>query len=97
MLTYSGYYELGIDEVWKMIDEYFEFVHKNGYFEERRRQQEKYWMYETINEQLKRHFYTNPVIEEMLAAKKQMVLSARQSSFVAASDVLDYYFKNVKI
>lgn len=97
VLTYSGYYELGIDEVWKMIDEYFEFVHKNGYFEERRRQQEKYWMYETINEQLKRHFYTNPVIEEMLAAKKQMVLSARQSSFVAASDVLDYYFKNVKI
>ena len=96
-LTYSGYYELGIDEVWKMIDEYFEFVHKNGYFEERRRQQEKYWMYETINEQLKRHFYTNPVIEEMLAAKKQMVLSARQSSFVAASDVLDYYFKNIKI
>ena len=97
VLTYSGYYELGIDEVWKMIDEYFEFVHKNGYFEERRRQQEKYWMYETINEQLKRHFYSNPVIEEMLAAKKQMVLSARQSSFVAASDVLDYYFKNIKI
>ncbi len=97
VLTYSGYYELGIDEVWMMIDEYFEFVHKNGYFEERRRQQEKYWMYETINEQLKRHFYTNPVIEEMLAAKKQMVLSARQSSFVAASDVLDYYFKNIKI
>ena len=97
VLTYSGYYELGIDAVWKMIDEYFEFVHKNGYFEERRRQQEKYWMYETINEQLKRHFYTNPVIEEMLAAKKQMVLSARQSSFVAASDVLDYYFKNIKI
>ena len=97
VLTYSGYYELGIDEVWKMIDEYFEFVHKNGYFEERRLQQEKYWMYETINEQLKRHFYTNPVIEEMLAAKKQMVLSARQSSFVAASDVLDYYFKNIKI
>ena len=97
VLTYSGYYELGIDEVWKMIDEYFEFVHKNGYFEERRRQQEKYWMYETINEQLKRHFYTNPVIEEMLAAKKQMVLSARQSSFVAASDVLEYYFKNIKI
>jgi LAO/AO transport system kinase len=96
VLTYSGYYELGIDEVWAMIDEYFDFVRKSGYFEERRRQQEQYWMYETIDEQLKRHFYTDPVIEEMLAAKKQMVLSSRQSSFVAASDVLDYYFKNVK-
>ena len=53
-------------------------------------------MYETINEQLKRNFYTDPVIEEMLQAKKQMVLSARQSSFVAASEVLDYYFQKLK-
>ena len=96
VLTYSGYYELGIDEVWNMIDQYFAFVRKSGYFDERRREQEKYWMYETINEQLKRNFYTDPVIEEMLQAKKQMVLSARQSSFVAASEVLDYYFQKLK-
>ena len=92
MLTYSGYYELGIDELWQMIDQYFDFVRKSGYFEERRRQQEQYWMYETINEHLKRNFYTDPVISEMLEAKRQMVLSSRQSSFVAASEVLDYYF-----
>ena len=92
VLTYSGYYELGIDEVWQMIDQYFDFVRKSGYFEERRRQQEQYWMYETINEHLKRNFYTDPVISEMLEAKRQMVLSSRQSSFVAASEVLDYYF-----
>jgi LAO/AO transport system kinase len=26
VLTYSGYYEIGIPEVWDMIDRYFEFV-----------------------------------------------------------------------
>ena len=74
VLTYSGYYEIGIPEVWDMIYRYFDFVKKNGYFEEKRRQQEKYWMYESINEHLKAHFYNNPVIEEMLAAKQKLVL-----------------------
>ena len=70
MLTYSGYYELGIAEVWQMIDEYFDFVHKNGYFETRRRQQSRYWMFETIDEQLRRHFYDNPDIARMLEEKR---------------------------
>ena len=94
VLTYSGYYEIGIPEVWDMIYRYFDFVKKNGYFEEKRRQQEKYWMYESINEHLKAHFYNNPVIEEMLAAKQKLVLEAKKSSFMAAADVLNYYFSN---
>ena len=94
VLTYSGYYEIGIPEVWDMIYRYFDFVKKNGYFEEKRRQQEKYWMYESINEHLKAHFYNNPVIEEMLAAKQKLVLEAKQSSFMAAANVLNYYFSN---
>ena len=91
VLTYSGYYGLTIDKVWNMIDLYFEFVHKNGYFEEKRRQQEKYWMYETINEHLRTNFYNNPEIEKLLDIKQEMVLGNKQSSFVAAADVLNYY------
>ncbi len=97
VLTYSGYYELGIAEVWDMIDRYFEFVKANGYFERRRTEQEKYWMYETINENLKANFYQDPEIEAMLKLKKQNVLDHRQSSFVAAREVLDYYFNKIGI
>ncbi len=93
--TYSGYYNLNIDKLWKIVDDYFDFVHANGYFEERRRQQEKYWMYETINEQLKSRFYNDPEIERLLQVKQQMVLESKQSSFVAASDVLKFYYDNV--
>ena len=95
VLTYSGYYGLNIDKVWNMIDLYFEFVHKNGYFEEKRRQQEKYWMYETINEHLRTNFYNNPEIEKLLGIKQEMVLGNKQSSFVAAADVLNYYYKHI--
>lgn len=91
--TYSGYYELGIDGVWDMIDRYFDHVKQNGYFDERRRQQEQYWMYETINEQLQARFYSNSEVQHLLEVKKQMVLDNRQSSFVAAHDVLDFYYR----
>lgn len=92
VLTYSGYYELGIPEVWDMIDRYFEFVKSNGYFEHKRSQQARYWMYETINDNLRAHFYNNPDVAQMLAAKEARVLSNQQSSFTAAREVLDFYF-----
>ena len=92
VLTYSGYYELGIAEVWDMIDRYFAYVKANGYFERKRLEQARYWMRETIDEQLRRHFYDNPRIAAMLADKEQRVLANRQSSFTAARDVLDAYF-----
>ena len=88
VLTYSGYFELGIPEVWDMVDRYFDFVTANGYFDIKRRQQARYWMLETIDEQLRNHFYHNPDIAAMLAEKEQLVLSNKLSSFIAARDVL---------
>ena len=96
VLTYSGFYGLGIKEIWDMIDEYFVFVKKNGYFDFRRNEQAKYWMYETINEHLRDSFYNNPTIETMLAAKEQAVLNGSQTSFVAAKHLLDTYFQLLK-
>ena len=94
VLTYSGYYELGIPEVWDMIDRYFAFVEANGYFERKRLEQARYWMRETIDEQLRRHFYEDPAIARMLKEKEARVLANLQSSFTAARDVLDAYFKS---
>lgn len=96
VLTYSGYYELGIPEVWDMIDRYFAFVKANGYFEERRNRQARYWMYETIDEQLRNHFYRNPEVEELLHANEAEVLANRRTSFMAARQVLDHYFKTLR-
>ncbi len=91
VLTYSGYFELGIPEVWDMIDRYFEFVLGNGYFDRRRREQARYWMYETINEQLRSRFYNDPEISSQLATLEKAVLENRVSSFIAARDILTYY------
>ncbi len=94
VLTYSGYFELGIPEVWDMIDRYFAFVKENGYFEQKRRQQARYWMYETIDEQLRSHFYNDPDIAATLLKLDREVETNRRSSFTAARDVLDRYFSS---
>lgn len=92
VLTYSGFYGIGIQEIWDMIDEYFAFVKANGYFEHRRNEQAKYWMYETINEQLRDRFYTHPIVMPMLAHEEEQVLSGKTTSFSAAKRLLDTYF-----
>lgn len=93
VLTYSGYFELGIPEVWDMVDRYFDLVTKNGYFEERRRRQSLYWMNETIDRQLRSHFYNNPAIATRLEELRADVLANRISSFTAANNILSEYFK----
>lgn len=95
VLTYSGYYEIGIDEVLKMIDDYIAFVKQNGYFDRRRNEQSRYWMYETINEKLKSNFYNNAQVQKKLKACEEQVLDSRISSFAAAGKVLDMYFKQI--
>ena len=89
VLTYSGYFELGIDEVWDMVDRYFAFVEENGYFEERRRQQARYWMYETIDAELRRRFYDDPLRSGRISEAERLVLSNRLSPFEAAWKLLD--------
>ncbi|WP_321333129.1 methylmalonyl Co-A mutase-associated GTPase MeaB [uncultured Bacteroides sp.] len=96
VLTYSGFYDLGIKEIWDMIDEYLNFVKGNGYFEYRRNEQSKYWMYETVNEHLRDSFYNNEKIKSMLAEKEHQVLNADLTSFVAARSLLDTYFEEMK-
>lgn len=96
VLTYSGFYGLGIREIWNMIDRYFRFVKANGYFQHRRNEQSKYWMYETINEHLRDSFYQNPVIERMLRGEEQSVLKGETTSFTAAKRLLDTYFGGMK-
>ena len=80
-----------------MIYQYIDFVKQNGYFEYRRNEQSKYWMYESINENLRLNFYNNPLIKSQLGAAEQTVLAGQKTSFVAAQDLLDLYFNNLKL
>ena len=96
VLCYSGFYGYGIKEVWDMIYEYIAFVKDNGYFEYRRNEQAKYWMYESINEHLRMNFYNNPLIQQQLTEAERVVLDGQKTSFVAAQELLDKYYAQLK-
>ena len=93
VLTCSALRDEGIEKVWETIHEYIHFVRQNGYFTRNRRQQAKYWMYESINQILKDHFYQTDFIKQLLPEFEQQVLEGRKSSFMAARQLLDRYYK----
>ena len=90
--TCSAYEKTGIKEIWDNILNYCSQTQQNGYFENRRSEQAKYWMYETINEQLRQRFYESQ--KDNIQAAEQRVLNNEQSSFMAAFELLDNYFKS---
>lgn len=93
VLCYSGFYGYGVKEVWDMIYEYMDFVKANGYFDYRRQKQNKYWMYETIDQRLRNSFYNNPDIAKRLEEAELAVQHGEKTSFMAAHNLLDEYFK----
>lgn len=89
--TCSAYSKKGIEDIWQKIEEYKKLTTKNEYFHKRRNEQATYWMYETIEEQLKRNFYSHPEIKEKVKILENYVLKDQMSSFIAAGELLDLY------
>ena len=91
VLTYSAHNNVGIDQIWEMIDEYIVYTKANGYFEQKRNEQAKYWMYESIHNRLLSVFYQHPNITKLLPQIEQKVLNNEVSSFIAAKHLLDLF------
>ncbi len=92
VLTCSSLKKTGVNEVWEMISEYSNFTKNNSYFKNNRRTQSKYWMYETINNQLMDNFYGNKEIQNILPQYEKDILADRLSSFIAAKNIMDKYW-----
>ena len=92
-LTSSSLEKKGLEEIWAKIEEYFNLVKGNGYYQKRRREQARFWMYESINESLKEMFYENPAIEKILPQYEDCVLDGKMDSFAAAGELLERYIE----
>ena len=91
--TCSAIIHEGIPEVWQTIEKFIELTKGNNYFQEKRTEQNQYWMMETINEQLKSNFYNHPENKKLLDSTKKAVQNDEISPFAAAQLVLEKYFK----
>lgn len=91
--TCSSYTKEGITDVWNTISKYNTLVQTNHYFEQKRHDQNQYWMLETINEQLQSNFYNHPEITKLLEENKKAVQNDEISPFAAALNLLKAYAK----
>ena len=90
--TCSAVSGAGLEGVWKGVEEVLGPRQGNGFFRHNRNRQNKYWMYETIDETLKNSFYRDPRIEAEISVLEGQVLDDKISSFIAAKRLLDLYF-----
>ena len=78
----------GINEVWEMIKEYLEITKASNYFEMHRKEQNKYWLIQSIEEQLKYEFFNNSEIKSELQNQLNLIEKSKTTPFNAADILL---------
>lgn len=87
----SAINQTGLDLIWQHIKNYQNQTKINGYFEQHRQQQAKYWLEETIELQLKNLFYLHPKIKAEFANLEQQVTAGTISPFRAGELLLGWF------
>lgn len=96
VVTCSSVSNLGIANIWDKISEYRTFTLENNFFDNRRIKQNQYWMFESIEEQLKAHFYHHSAVEPIMEETKIKVIKKELSSFAAAEKLFNTYLNSLK-
>ena len=91
VLTCSALENSNIDIIWKLIDDYIVAMKLNLYFSEKRKEQNTFWVLETINEHIKHDFYSNVTVKKKLPHILQQVQELKITPFEAANLLLQLY------
>lgn len=86
--TCSALENKGIEEVWELISTYLNEQKKSGYFLKNRRDQNKNWLMQTIENRLMNDFYQNKKVQKELKEQIVAVTEGNTSPFKAAEKLL---------
>lgn len=89
VLTASSYQKEGIAEAWQMIEAYVNHTQQNGFFVEKRKEQNLSAFHHLLNEQLQRRFLNNKKIKDKIADFQQSILNGILSPYSAAAQVME--------
>jgi LAO/AO transport system kinase len=93
--TASAIKNIGISNVWDEIVKFKLQVDENGYFLKNRNHQQINWMYNNINEELKRLFYGSKNIKSHLKVLEKEIISAEISPVKAAEIMIQEFKKSI--
>jgi len=96
VLTCSARENTGITELWEKVRDYVLVTKDNGYFNERRKQQDVIRMYDTIMEYLSNSFYGNKDVKLLRPVLEKQLAEGRITSYKAAVRLIDKYLSRSK-
>lgn len=88
VLTCSSTENTGIGDVFDMIEKYHRHTTANGYFNDKRVQQTKKWLHQTIHDALIEKFYSNENIKRELNRAEQQLSQNLVNPYQIAQDLL---------
>lgn len=88
VVTCSALNNTGIDAIYKIIQEYISLTKKNNYFRKNRNRQNKEWLFETINSELKNQFYKDEKVQKLLELQLKKIENNKINPFKAAKEIL---------
>jgi len=84
----SALHNEGVSEVWRLINAYTSHVKDNGYFDNQRRSQNKFWLIQTIKDKLQSNFFDNTNINKELMLQIDLIEKQKTTPFAAAEYLL---------
>ncbi|RIJ36970.1 methylmalonyl Co-A mutase-associated GTPase MeaB [Pontibacter oryzae] len=86
--TCSALKQTGLPDIWGTISDYLELTQQNGFFQQKRRDQNLQWMYEAIRQGLEENFYAHQQVKQQLPGIAEAVKTGQKSAFAAAAELL---------
>jgi LAO/AO transport system kinase len=87
VMTCSSVNSTGIKPIWKLILEYISVTNANNFFNKNRKNQNKYWLLQTINDKLQSNFFSNEKIKKELE-KQYILLDQNKTTPFSAAEIL---------
>ncbi|MEX0274974.1 MAG: methylmalonyl Co-A mutase-associated GTPase MeaB [Flavobacteriaceae bacterium] len=97
VLTCSALNGEGMDQIWDMIGGYLDTAVASDHFHQKRKEQNKYWLLNHLDELIKDHFHHNNEVSKALQRFLETVGNGKISPFKAAQKLMQLYHKSLKI
>ncbi|TXC93412.1 methylmalonyl Co-A mutase-associated GTPase MeaB [Metabacillus litoralis] len=95
-LTASAVQETGIDEIWKVIQDFEIKTKTSSVFDQVRSEQQRKWLYTLVEQELYKVFYDHPSIKQKLPILEEAIVKGEKTVSASAVNLLEAFFNKAK-
>lgn len=93
VVTCSALNNVGLEEIWQMLEEYRQHAQQNGWFQQQRQAQDLNWMHTAIEYLLRQQFYSDTRVSHHIRQLEEQVSKGETAALSAARKLFELYSK----